>query len=323
MAVDAVGRQKTIQEIIDSTTNKSTQRNTGELGKDEFLNLLITQLQYQDPLNPVDDKEFISQMAQFSALEQMQNLNKSFSATKAFGMIGKCITGTTSNGSDSGAGFVEGIVRSVKMENGKILLEVNGLDVPVDNVLSVSEESNYYYKYNSSNISQYTGIIGYEVSGSVYDPSTGDIVGVSGIVREIQKGIYENYAVMDGVEVIISGIDTEFNSADPNFRKDYLTENVGQRVSLIITDAYGYGFKVPVTGVLKDFKIAPNGKIIGILDGVYVPVDSISNIKKPSANTGAADGTNENPQVEQSQTEESQVEEPQVGEPRDEESDSV
>jgi len=119
MAVDAVGRQKTIQEIIDSTTNKSTQRNTGELGKDEFLNLLITQLQYQDPLNPVDDKEFISQMAQFSALEQMQNLNKSFSATKAFGMIGKYITGTTSNGSDSGAGFVEGIVRSVKMETEK------------------------------------------------------------------------------------------------------------------------------------------------------------------------------------------------------------
>jgi len=48
---------------------------TQNLGKDEFLQLLITQLQYQDPMEPMDDNEYIAQLAQFSELEQMTNMN--------------------------------------------------------------------------------------------------------------------------------------------------------------------------------------------------------------------------------------------------------
>lgn len=60
-------------------SNKKSTKQTGNssLNKDAFLQLLVTQLQNQDPTSPMDDKEFISQMAQFSSLEQMQNVSKS------------------------------------------------------------------------------------------------------------------------------------------------------------------------------------------------------------------------------------------------------
>lgn len=53
-----------------------------DLDKDAFLRLLTTQLANQDPLNPMEDREFIAQLAQFSGLEQMQNLNKNFIESK-------------------------------------------------------------------------------------------------------------------------------------------------------------------------------------------------------------------------------------------------
>jgi flagellar basal-body rod modification protein FlgD len=58
---------------------EGNQRDPSALGKDQFLQLLITQLRHQDPINPVEDKEFIAQLAQFSSLEQMQNLNTNLS----------------------------------------------------------------------------------------------------------------------------------------------------------------------------------------------------------------------------------------------------
>src|SRR5690625_5259322 len=68
---------------IDSSfylANTEQRRPSSELGKDEFLKILMAQLQNQDPLNPLDDKDFIAQMATFSSLEQLMNMSESIDA---------------------------------------------------------------------------------------------------------------------------------------------------------------------------------------------------------------------------------------------------
>jgi len=122
---------------IQKSTYDNVKRNTGELGKDQFLNLLVTQLKYQDPLNPVDDKEFISQMAQFSSLEQMYNLNNSFSSIKAFALIGKNVTAEIIDDNTSELKIVKGIVDSVKVSGSEIFVVVNDVDVPIDKITKV------------------------------------------------------------------------------------------------------------------------------------------------------------------------------------------
>ncbi len=62
---------------ISNTTRRPALREANkELGKNEFLKLLTAQMTHQDPLSPMDDKAFIAQMAQFSSLEQLMNMNK-------------------------------------------------------------------------------------------------------------------------------------------------------------------------------------------------------------------------------------------------------
>jgi flagellar basal-body rod modification protein FlgD len=275
-----VTNTKTLQQIIDETSERAQERKTGELDKDAFINLLVTQLRYQDPLNPVNDKEFIGQMAQFSALEQMQNLNASFSSTKAFSLIGKRIRANVIDNATKGTRIVEGNVSAVKISQGRTFVVVRGEDVPVDKITDVTDGLGL----SDSRISDYANLIGFNAKGAVYDAKTGDIVEVKGMVKEILKGMYEDYAVMNGVNVEIAEVITETPSTDPNFIRDYLeARKDGQEVAVLVIDRVS-GHKVPVTARLREYTIE-NGKITAVLDQLNVPVDSIYSISPVSQET--------------------------------------
>jgi flagellar basal-body rod modification protein FlgD len=110
-----------------------------QLGKQDFLQLLIAQLRNQDPLKPMEDRDFMAQLAQFSSLEALQSLDKKIEAMakssaleQASGLVGKTIRATQADGSS-----VEGKVTEMRMVNDQPKLVVADKLVDLDSVTAV------------------------------------------------------------------------------------------------------------------------------------------------------------------------------------------
>ncbi|KUK13551.1 MAG: flagellar hook assembly protein FlgD [Synergistetes bacterium] len=122
-----------------SSNGSTSSSGNSELDKDAFLKILITQLRYQDPLSPMDDKEFVAQMAQFSTLEQVTNMSKNlenflvnFSWSQLVNLIGKTVKFTDSETGES----VQGKVTGIKPTDSGIVLVINdgAYEIPINNV---------------------------------------------------------------------------------------------------------------------------------------------------------------------------------------------
>lgn len=142
MATSPVGgTSNPLAYTMEQTDN--TQGPENALGKDAFLRLLLTQLRHQDPMSPVEDQQFLAQMAQFSALEQMQNLAKAMDAfasvqlqvsswTQSVGLIGRKVTLTNADGAD-----MTGTVTAVRLKEGVPYLVVGDQEHAIGSVKSV------------------------------------------------------------------------------------------------------------------------------------------------------------------------------------------
>lgn len=115
---------------IDTSTAASTaatvsgNSSNSSLDKDAFLKLLVTQMQYQDPLEPTSNTEYMAQLAQFSTVEELQNLSTTFSNNQALNLTGQYVI---LNVPDSAGNIsqVSGLVDYVTLVDGKTYFHIN------------------------------------------------------------------------------------------------------------------------------------------------------------------------------------------------------
>ncbi|MFO7975980.1 MAG: flagellar hook capping FlgD N-terminal domain-containing protein [Candidatus Hydrogenedentota bacterium] len=115
-----------------------------DLDRDAFLQLLVMEMQHQDPMNPVDNRDMVAQLAEFASLEQMNNLNESFGMLSgsfdqlnfisASGLVGHEVTGIDEEGN-----VVEGTVETVHLDGSVVYLNVEGQPLSMAGVLNVGQ----------------------------------------------------------------------------------------------------------------------------------------------------------------------------------------
>ncbi len=125
-------------------------RDNASIDFESFLNLLITQLQNQDFTNPVNDAEYMSQMAQLSILQQMQEVTKNSQQGYAASLLGKVVS--VSKVSDSGIMTEDtGYVDSVSLKGEELKINVNGRFYAISDIMQVYDTTYYLTEqYNNS-----------------------------------------------------------------------------------------------------------------------------------------------------------------------------
>jgi flagellar basal-body rod modification protein FlgD len=131
-----------VSNVTSGSSSGSSSR--GQMNVDDFIQMMVTQLQNQDPLEPADNNQLLSQMSQIGQLQSSQQLQTSLQSmviqnniASAGNMIGKEVSGFDEYGEEA-----DGQVTAVRVEQGQIMLELdNGKRMNIENVTSVSAPS--------------------------------------------------------------------------------------------------------------------------------------------------------------------------------------
>jgi flagellar basal-body rod modification protein FlgD len=144
----SVDNGKFVESASQSSLNKANKSDNSAMDKDAFLQLLVAQMKYQDPMEPTSNTEYIAQYAQFSQVEQIQNMAASTELQRASSLVGQdvYIKTTTSAGEVK---ETEGKVDFVKYEGNKAFLSINGSLYSLDDLDTIAD-SDYVKAYNKA-----------------------------------------------------------------------------------------------------------------------------------------------------------------------------
>ena len=126
-----------------------TREVSNSMDKDAFLQLLVAQMKYQDPLEPTSNTEYVAQLATFSELEAMTNLNESMSVSRASELVGKKVTIQTTSATTGEITEAQGTVDYVLVENNKAYLVIDGNPYSIDDLSSVMTDD-YWKQYQDA-----------------------------------------------------------------------------------------------------------------------------------------------------------------------------
>lgn len=139
MAVGAIINNGKIEETTSESSVKKASSSNG-MDKDAFLQLLVAQMKYQDPLEPTSNTEYISQYATFSQVEQMQNMAATMELSRASSMVGKLVEVQTTD-SNGEVKSIQGTVEYVTYENNKAYVSIDGNLYSADDVTAVVDQT--------------------------------------------------------------------------------------------------------------------------------------------------------------------------------------
>jgi len=135
-----------VQSIVDgklaeqvSTTETTSTNANNNMDKEAFLQLLVAQMKYQDPLEPTSNTEYIAQYAQFSQVEMMQNMAGTMDTSAAMALVGKTVTVEVENAAGN-TSQITGVVDYVEKSGTKNLLYIEGVPYNYDNLVNVWSE---------------------------------------------------------------------------------------------------------------------------------------------------------------------------------------
>lgn len=277
--------------VVDKTWGSLNKREpSAEMDKNAFLQLLITQMKYQDPLNPMDDRDFLGQMAQFSALEQMQNLNATYAKTQAYSMIGKTVTGTYQNPVTGEYTDVEGFVDAVTTKGSEVFLYVDGYDIPLSSVTVVGDDhltsmqlDSIYESVQNQRVQSY---VGKHIQALLMDAEGNVTEYVEGKVDYVKFNGNQSILVVGNKEVfpgeVASVTDKAMDSPGYPFLLGKAVQYVPTGLSTIDSQIPGTIVGVNIVGGKAQLQINNGGGVASI------PIDKINYAMETLAMVGTA-----------------------------------